>query len=1113
MAVDLSGWIIKQCKVSSVNGLYSMPIITHGSYTGTTEEEYTVLIENNGNVGTAKFRWSKQDISWNAELQKWEPSAWNQTGLTTSSSSAIENGITVEFRTKVNPDATYDYLAIQDLTDFKFIEDSGEESEFITSALLDKIYNYTFYRNGTPLVDGKDYYFDLANNLLFFTTFTANEVLFASAPKNTLFGQTANPNIVINSFLELKENGIIKTLNVDYVADTSGLIDFSSVITNENLVDYIFAIEPSLFSSAFTVYKNSVPLEAFTDYDFQAKGGFINLKQTCFPGDIVTIDYESQDTNGNDITITSEKLIQNPAFAFNTKLGPFNINSSNNILQIKRESNPIDTLELTTGSNISMQDLVDDLNSILSGIAEIADNGLLRLQSLQTDQNESQLEILATSTCLTELGLSAGTTTGGVALGGEYSFDTQYRPIKTNSFVASEGDTEFQIEGDVTANYATGSLISVIQDLYTVQSATFDGTYTIITPDRALVRDYNNPDLFFTNTTPVFINDGHQIEDVSRGSSEIIFKNEDYTLLYGVNKVVKLNDDYYIVSGSEYKDGNTRVVLITKTVKSYAKVLTTVSYTDTRVYNVGDNTLYAQGIPLLTQSYELRRNTVVLTDGEDYVINASGVITLLKEGEELAQGDVFELDYTSRRFLIEGDNVTISYTYNSNIDRGDTISADFTIDNPDNFYFKVITVLTASEIVKEDLKNKIQQKTNPTSGGIQQFEGAATGNEENGNAPFEYQKGESEMKDLVAARYTGWYFTRVGYFEDDVQTIAGYKVGASNGRVTETDIQNGAVQGTSRLFPEGYDQPEPKLVPALDGLYQNDDGSTTGNNTNDSLKYWIDEEISIKVVEQAAISDLQSGSGIHIYSMNVEPFVGTGAISITVDAYTIPATSLPDGNASDVAAVINAEFDDLTVPPPFTVASASGGRLVLFGNFSITTTGNAVLGIPSGTFTTSSNNWWLHVLGVESNILSTVISRQNSQLTSLNNIRMETTEPAYTNAGTEIAVATAFLNNTIAEKAAVDTLISNGGGDLATRLAQITARLSVCNARKTSIDGRVGVAQSDMASEELYDKYYTWIMYRIHRGEGVLTQAKTTQQIKDSNDIYVQNSLAVLEDL
>ena len=507
--------------------------------------------------------------------------------------------------------------------------------------------------------------------------------------------------------------------------------------------------------------------------------------------------------------------------------------------------------------------------------------------------------------------------------------------------------------GNGTANRTLGF------DLNTSDSNTPD-TYIKITSK--FKNTYVSPDLYTTISPVSFSKDTSRKERVAKNSNSVIFLG-DQTSKYKQNTIVKFNSVYYYEClGSSYDldtDKTTINFLSPIEIALYEDALT--EYTTEAIVSEGETKFKTKSITNLDQPYTLRKNGVLLVSDVDYEISVTGDIEL-KKG--VVTGDSLKISYIAKRFVAAGTELKTDYTYFDYLKKGSNIKISYEAKNSDNFYIKVQHGTNLMSSYKKELSEKNKQIANSSSSGFPTGEIPTQDSSSSGSDSYTYRLGIIDEKIVLAEKWFSFFDDRLFSFEKERELINGYQVGASDGRVTLSDIEDSVNTPPTRLFPVPDTRPEeqrydPLRVPALDGINKNDTGTSTGYLTKTILTLLQEEELSLNSEKNKLITllGMSTTSGV-LYSSGSFDIPPSGesltlyleiksgnafsqhivVASFSEGSAPIVTCPLNDGgstggghaaqDASYIASQINSACSALGVSP----ASVSGSRVALNAN-------------------------------------------------------------------------------------------------------------------------------------------------------------------------------------
>jgi len=887
MPIDFTPFTVSQTRASPINAITTIPPQISGTYVGSEDREYILLIDTTGDLGSATFSFLRNDFSYNDKDQTWVPTVpVTSSGNVVTSSSPIEDGLSVTWFPTPNTSDPDVSSAVQ-ITNQVLLSNNTDPVPLINPPILQRSSDLVLSRNGTPLVEDEDFVIGLNPDFIQFAERIAGEVLTSAAPPGTVLLQTSTPSVFPQT-VTLRENAVVKTVDVDFTVSGTGLVTLIQQIIDESIT----ALSPFLNEEAFPYDKlidarrDGIELIITEDFDLQPEAGWFNTRDPLFEGDVILATYQGE--NG---AVFDERIIDNPA-RVDTVSAPF-VFATDSELNFKLQSD-IFSVQISAGT-LSATDLVDLINDEVGSVVAEEIGDVVRLESTEQNGNTSTLEILAGSANLV-LGFTEGVVFGGVAKGGEQAFTLDDPPIVLNFFISPEGQNFVDLPNlDVTANYPPGTIFSLDKDFYvSAAPPEFDGNRTRIFTTQLLRREYRNPFFNFITGPVVFQPELNSFRNVPVNSNTIVFDGIDLTGRYPADSLIRLGGTIFFIAGSVFADNITTVNLRVKTTQAFASS-ESLDFTDVPVLFPGGTRIQLQFPPVLTFPFELRENGTPLVQGVDFVVDASGLIIL---ADPIETGDIFEADYTGLRELSVGDAVDIDYTTPSFLPPKTTIRADYIFENKDTFYFRVIREQTFFDEISPQIKLDLQRIINPSAGGPQSFTAPPSGNQTKGSTTRDWDLRDAEIRDQVGKKQFDFYKDRVQFFLDEQEVLDGTIVGADDGPVTEPDIQAAAVLGDSRLFPEGHTSSVPFEVNYLKGLPLNDDGSSTGGSTaNNLLVVVADEETKNGDLDTATIA-LQALTGFQATGSAAPTFTFITAtddvLSFTRDSVPNVVTFVPD---------------------------------------------------------------------------------------------------------------------------------------------------------------------------------------------------------------------------
>ena len=393
------------------------------------------------------------------------------------------------------------------------------------------------------------------------------------------------------------------------------------------------------------------------------------------------------------------------------------------------------------------------------------------------------------------------------AVGGEKNI-TLLNPMSVAEVTLTEDDNNVTVAGDQTTVLLPGYLLRIEQGFVcriatSVYSAGENTTTITLSAGEAFPDNYNNPRLYVpsgpTTLTPnsfspsYFKAETNPYRTTPRGMNRFrVFG--DRTTVYRSGSVVLFGDsstsylDFYLVLGSVLTpDGWTEVVLTSNTKRQYTPRTTYLKYSLRPIIERGATSVTTTRTPVLTQSYGVYRKVedqvgTLLASPEDYAIDPSGVIkytTPLNTNEEIG---IFYAGHVNTR---AGVKLRSSYTHaivptEQNGLVNQVLTIDYTVFNPDAFYYRVETLTNFTAEVMSYLRQQALSGV-PTSG-PRRSNRAGSFLYEQGRDSVYFPEGHLANQDLVARLYLKYINDNVNHLEDVLRSFDGRIVGADQGR-------------------------------------------------------------------------------------------------------------------------------------------------------------------------------------------------------------------------------------------------------------------------------------------------------------------------------------------
>lgn len=276
--------------------------------------------------------------------------------------------------------------------------------------------------------------------------------------------------------ISISENDIYKTINKDFVADSSGNINLITIIEDEDLIGNIFKIDNDLYPPSYVLYRNGEALVENVDYVLNPQGGWFNLEQGAFPGDVFSVDY----INGVLGKIQNEIIIGGPAVLIGTVDGPFELSPTTNEFKVVINNGDEQLFVLQALSSISANDVALFINQTAIGFKCYICNNKLELRS---DNFGGRVVIrIGNGSANQYLGFENNQSVTGVgADGGETALEVKNPPMDIISFTAPQfGNTIIIKNNDVSENYNEGCLIKLDNNYYQIENVFTENKANIV---------------------------------------------------------------------------------------------------------------------------------------------------------------------------------------------------------------------------------------------------------------------------------------------------------------------------------------------------------------------------------------------------------------------------------------------------------------------------------------------------------------------------------------------------------------------------------------------------------------------------------------------------------
>lgn len=388
------------------------------------------------------------------------------------------------------------------------------------------------------------------------------------------------------------------------------------------------------------------------------------------------------------------------------------------------------------------------------------------------------------------------------AFGGERTFTVLQPPIYTAQVRLVDGQGFFTSPGDQTGLFPASTLLRVNGEaVYRIAGATYDGpsdtTTVTLAGGEVFADDDADPVLDVTSgvvrTAPAGLYPSYFVPEPSawpplpRGARTFALAG-DRTRSYRTGSVVYLaptvgtGQDFYLVTGSSYEDGQTTVTLAQPLVREARPGTSTLRVSVRPIVEEDQDRFSTLLPPVISQGYTVFRRVEGQVGGVVAVeLDEAGSF----EAAPLDVGEALGVFYTGYRVVPAGVRLQASYTAQVaptavNGLLGQRLLADFTTFSPDTFFFRVETLTNfRAEVAKEIEAAALAQA--PTAG-PQTSNAASPRLYEQGRPSLFYEEGHLANVDLVARALLRYFHDAINHLEDVCQSVDGRVVGATDGR-------------------------------------------------------------------------------------------------------------------------------------------------------------------------------------------------------------------------------------------------------------------------------------------------------------------------------------------
>ncbi len=384
------------------------------------------------------------------------------------------------------------------------------------------------------------------------------------------------------------------------------------------------------------------------------------------------------------------------------------------------------------------------------------------------------------------------------------------------------------------ATVTTNTVTVTSTSSFTLTNSIFTGVYggggTVTVGSQTFQSDQTNPPLqVASGPTPLltaFLAPAYFTEEltpyatVARGMNTIVIP-ENKTGIYQTNVVLYITDgiesftDFYLVTTSLYNPATnqTTVTLATPALRQYAFGQQIIYWSVRPIYAQAPTTAQTNRTPITTPQPEpitvIRRVAgqvgSILSNPTQFTISASGGITF---ATPLHPNEEFAIFYTGYRSVGAGPRLQATYTATivpdlaTNGLLGQVLNANYTIFNPDNFYYRVETMTNFKGQVAQEIQAAAQSQSTTIGSGPMTSNTTSPLLYQQGIPSVWFPPGDYANHDLIAVAALLYFNDAVNDLEDVLHCIDGRIVGDVDGRF----LFDG-VQGRYDYFSYDYNVP------------------------------------------------------------------------------------------------------------------------------------------------------------------------------------------------------------------------------------------------------------------------------------------------------------------
>lgn len=758
---------------------------------------------------------------------------------------------------------------------------------------------------------------------------------------------------------------------------------------------------------------------------------------------------------------------------------------------------------LTTGDNLTAQDIVNDINLTEAGTAEV------------------------------------------VNLNGE-------------DLIRLKGTTSVEIEEiDYNAASTLGFSVGDIDD------SRLD---TLITIEGQFIKDYSNPSFKSTRTAISFSSQATSFLNASPGTNKIIFAS-DVTNEIVTNTALKIFSTdpitsstvstLYKVVGVQFSEIGTTEVTLNNNLVFPLYSTDSIEFSNKPLLQNGATSFFITPRPFLgtyppisATKFDLTYDGVLKERDVDYKVDESGKIDL---GTFELDGKSLIIDYIGQKALPENAELRTNYNIFVFLQPGDSLKGTFEFKNPDQFYFQIKRERALAVSLMEELEEEIKKLQNPSSSGVSAAApSTSTGNSDGGRETPSFEISVPEEKGVISQKYFDFYNDWINLVEEMLQKLIGDVVGSDDGKIVQSDIDDALNVDPSRLFPatiipddledltigivggeddEQYREKDPFNLPVLRGLTQNDDG-TSGNPD-------YENETNALNMEKAALTDLLvtplttgsleiSSKAASSESFPVAQLIFSGLTSIfmsvddnsseeltEITGFTTPPGGYTGPDIANVISVINATFPG--------AATQNGSTVKISGAISLrveTDTSNFFPADSNFLTVTPSDEEFPSLTYRE--YASRANHSQNSlfriksldyQQTSLTAYQTNTDSLKYgdlTQFDTFKTFETDILDKIDTDLTTAVALDITSASEINTRIALLTDRLNDASSEITRLKNIEDTLNGFIDTDSLRSLRYVWLVKLVNKQEGflqrvqqIITDQAEKERKKEQNSVLV----------